>query len=235
MKKPLPFPTERVSGRRCGVDDCLEIRPTKSRGWGLFAVADIPAGTVVVRETPLAVIRTLKLTVKDQEALNEKLATIGPLGNTEKTLTESLGDQLLNLGVNRLWLRPFSSKVPKRVTVRDLAIAVASANGIALATKFTATVFAFGLYDVGSLFNHSCEPSVINFPVGDTTADMVFRTQIALSAGSELTVTYLVGLDEVPHLDSRQASTKLHYGFLCRCHRCEREGREDSPAARKRG
>ncbi len=228
MKQSLRIPTERTNGRRCGVDDCLEIGRTKN-GWGLFAVVEIPAGTVVLKETPLAAIRTLKFTVGGSEELAQKLSDIGPLGPKEKTLMESLADRMLELGATRDWLKSFYAQAARRITVRDLAIAVASANGFAVATKFTATVFAFALYDLGSVFNHSCQPNVLQFSSGETTADMIFRTQTQVAQGSELTVTYLVGLDEIIQAAPRQASTKLHYGFVCRCQRCQRESDQPTP------
>ena len=54
MQKPLRNPIQRGRGARCGADGCLEMRRTQRRGWGLFAVEAIPAGTVVLREKPLA-------------------------------------------------------------------------------------------------------------------------------------------------------------------------------------
>lgn len=227
MQQSLRNPIERAQGARCGTG--LEIRRTKNRGWGLFATKAIPAGTVVLREKPLAAIRTLTLTVGGAPELTEALSALAPAGSPDKTVHESLADRLLDLGVNRAWLRAFFSRAPKRVTVRDLAIAVCEANSFALGTIFTATPFLCGLYDVGSLVNHSCEPNTLRFGTGTVSTEAVHRTLRDVAADDEITVTYLVGMDEVPHRSIRQAATKLHSEFVCRCSRCEREAKQPAP------
>lgn len=227
MQESLRSPIARRQGIRVG--DCLEIRRTKNRGWGLFATEDIPAGTVVLREEPLACIRTMNLTFPSESELSRQFAEVAPLGNSEKTVYESLADLLVRRGVNRDWLRPFPSRAGKRITVRDLAILVAEANGFALTTAMTGVSYLFGLYDAASLLNHSCEPNALRFGTGKVTTESLVRTRLAVPAGQEVTVSYLVGLEEVPHRGIRQAATDIHSKFVCRCARCDREAKDAAP------
>lgn len=229
MQQPLRTPTERTQGARCGTDGCLEMRHTKRKGWGLFARVAIPAGTVVLREEPLAAIRTLTLTVGGAPEIARALETLAPAGSPDKTVHESLADRLLDLGANRAWFQAFCSRAGKRVTVRDLAIAVCEANAFSLTTTFTATPFLYVLYDIGSILNHSCEPNTMRFAPGTVSAEAVHRTLRDVPAGKEVTVTYLVAMDEVTHRSTRQASTKIHSEFVCRCRRCEREAKQPPP------
>lgn len=72
------------------------------------------------------------------------------------------------------------------------------------------------LYLLGSLFNHSCEPSVnITFPGRDGTA--VFTAARRISAGEQLHISYT---DTEQEVDVRQQYLAFAYGFHCSCPRC---------------
>ncbi|KPI89380.1 hypothetical protein ABL78_1506 [Leptomonas seymouri] len=74
-----------------------------------------------------------------------------------------------------------------------------------------------GIYGVGCLFNHSCEPnlSVQYTASNDETLSVVALRDIA--DGEELTISYID--TSLPHVE-RQQQLFEHYLFECRCTRC---------------
>ncbi|KAG8346762.1 SET domain [Trypanosoma vivax] len=77
-----------------------------------------------------------------------------------------------------------------------------------------------GVYAVGSLFNHSCEPNlqVLNSATGDET--LVVEALRDCEPGEELYISYI---DESLPYAIRQQQLREHYLFECRCSKCVRE------------
>ncbi|PWV08307.1 hypothetical protein C3747_91g55 [Trypanosoma cruzi] len=77
-----------------------------------------------------------------------------------------------------------------------------------------------GVYTVGCLFNHSCEPNlqVVYSESGDETLSVVALRDI--EPGEELCISYI---DESLSYPERQQELYEHYLFFCQCPKCERE------------
>lgn len=84
-----------------------------------------------------------------------------------------------------------------------------------------------GIYGVGCLFNHSCDPNlnVQYAAVNDETLSVVALRDVA--AGEELTISYID--TSLPYM-VRQQQLYEHYLFECRCARCVRESGEAQTA-----
>ncbi|RNF25779.1 SET and MYND domain-containing protein [Trypanosoma conorhini] len=77
-----------------------------------------------------------------------------------------------------------------------------------------------GVYTVGCLFNHSCDPNlqVVHSDAGDEMLSVVALRDI--EPGEELCISYI---DETLSYPERQQELYEHYLFTCRCPTCERE------------
>lgn len=85
-----------------------------------------------------------------------------------------------------------------------------------------------GIYGVGCLFNHSCDPNlnVQYSEVNDETLSVVALRDIA--AGEELTISYI---DTLLPFTVRQQQLFEHYLFECRCPRCVFESNAQAAAS----
>ncbi|KAK7202317.1 SET domain containing protein [Novymonas esmeraldas] len=85
-----------------------------------------------------------------------------------------------------------------------------------------------GIYGVGCLFNHSCDPNVIvqYSSANDETLSVVALRDVAV--GEELTISYI---DTSLPVAVRQQQLQEHYLFECGCSRCVQE-RSGLPACR---
>lgn len=75
-----------------------------------------------------------------------------------------------------------------------------------------------GLYPLGSMFNHSCEPSVNHYSIGDVT---FFRTNRDVAAGEELFISY-IGNDLLCETTSVRREFLDSRDFICGCTKCTR-------------
>ncbi|CAK9042370.1 SET domain-containing protein, partial [Durusdinium trenchii] len=74
-----------------------------------------------------------------------------------------------------------------------------------------------GLFALASGFNHSCEPSVQRYSIGDVTA---FVTNQKVDAGTELCITYIES--ELLCAPKSLRSQSLNRDFSCSCRACGR-------------
>eukprot|EP00933_Yihiella_yeosuensis_P072671 TRINITY_DN81146_c0_g1_i1.p1 TRINITY_DN81146_c0_g1~~TRINITY_DN81146_c0_g1_i1.p1 ORF type:complete len:562 (+),score=128.18 TRINITY_DN81146_c0_g1_i1:50-1735(+) len=84
-------------------------------------------------------------------------------------------------------------------------------------SNFTALTGS-GLFALASGFNHSCEPSVARFSIGDITA---FVTNRAIAAGDELCISYIES--ELLCAPTSLRRQSLNRDFTCACQKCVRE------------
>lgn len=77
-----------------------------------------------------------------------------------------------------------------------------------------------GIYTIGCLLNHSCEPNlqVLYTAVGDETLSIEALRDI--EPGEELNISYV---DETLPYPQRQLILYEHYFFICKCPKCTRE------------
>ncbi|CAE7449312.1 SET6 [Symbiodinium natans] len=87
-----------------------------------------------------------------------------------------------------------------------------------------------GLFSLASGFNHSCEPSVQRYSLGDLT---MFVTNRPVEAGAELCISYIES--ELLCAPKSLRSQSLNRDFVCACSRCKAEGSlsDDASAGRR--
>jgi len=81
-----------------------------------------------------------------------------------------------------------------------------------------------GLFPLGSLVNHSCEPNLtIAYPeAADEPLEARLVALCDISAGEEVTICYLDAADAAGDVAHRRRALR-DYGFICTCGRCARE------------
>ncbi|KAG5489114.1 hypothetical protein JIQ42_00737 [Leishmania sp. Namibia] len=109
-------------------------------------------------------------------------------------------------------MRAFEAEVFQTSSVKDVSNLLCNSRGQ-------------GIYRVGCLFNHSCEPNLNAqySAVNDETLTVVALRDV--KAGEELTIRYI---DASFPLAVRQQQLLEHYLFECRCTRCVAQRRGDA-------
>lgn len=77
--------------------------------------------------------------------------------------------------------------------------------------------FGFGVWPSASYFNHSCHPNITKNRVGKT---WVFTATVDVSAGDELSISYLGGDETTLSGSDRQERLRKVWGFDCACPPC---------------
>ncbi|ESL06822.1 hypothetical protein TRSC58_05497 [Trypanosoma rangeli SC58] len=182
-------------------------------------------------------LRDTQPSVADKDALDEFLLTgvtlvdrILQLTEEERGLltvtrwSELLGAVLLN-GQERSppsnydRLKELVQRLPCGAAVMD-----AFEQEVQLAGKDVEQLFQSsrgqGVYTVGCLLNHSCEPN-LQVVHGDSADEMLSVVALRdIDPGEELCISYI---DETLSYSERQQELYEHYLFTCRCPRCDRE------------
>lgn len=83
-----------------------------------------------------------------------------------------------------------------------------------------------GLYALASGFNHSCDPCVARFSIGDVTS---FATNRPVPAGEELCISYIE--NELLCAPKSLRAQSLNRDFSCGCARCADASLEPEPSA----
>ncbi|KAG8467163.1 hypothetical protein KFE25_000479 [Diacronema lutheri] len=100
-----------------------------------------------------------------------------------------------------------------------------------LAIKLSRNGFADGVFPEASRFNHSCRPNCLFFTRRGTPAELVIVAAEPVSAGEELTISYLPESRWHLPTDQRRLLLGRQYAFRCACRRCHRPAQ---PAAVRR-
>lgn len=203
-------------------------------GRGLFAKADVPAGTLLVAsksvccvfkdEVPDEFLRTLtpkNLLLTDHYhkfRLAERVHTL---------LNKGCGRTILNLeggphnvidvdlkrddvyGADESVETPDSLGITKLIMLNSFAI-----------SRSRDDVEGVALFYVPSYINHSCMPNALKYSIGDM---MFIRSSTDISAGEEIFIPYTDFLDGTS-LEERNAHLNNRVdGFTCHCGLCEYE------------
>ena len=217
-KQPLNTSSSRAVGSVYGL---LRVDQSQNAlGIGLFAQEDIPAGTRIMREEPLACVRFASIQTGNVE-FDKQYASIGPLARKNAHASEALGEVLIMRGANKEWLSKFGSGAVDTVSdLSELANAVCRFNAFSINTPICAMPYAYGLYDVTTMLNHSCGPNAMQFFSGKASSDLVVRTLRDVKKGEEVTVSYTIGLEECENMLDRRNHLLGDLGFICICERC---------------
>ena len=193
-------------------------------GIGLFALEDIPAGATILREPSLACVRFASIITRNAEVVVQ-YARLGPLLNKKTSLPEALGEILIMRGADKDWLSVFTAPGLDMTTASllDLATTACRFNGFSVNTPICSVPYAYGLYDVATIFNHSCSPNAMQFFPGQISDEILIRTIRDVKKGEEVTVSYTGGLEECKDIQTRKKYLVDDLGFICICQRCVAE------------
>lgn len=103
------------------------------------------------------------------------------------------------------------------------AVALQKGGGVKDVAELARSARGQGIYGVGCLFNHSCEPSLSVQYAATNDETLAVAALRDVAAGEELTISYID--TELP-LAVRQQQLFEHYLFECGCPRCVREATE---------
>ncbi len=229
-----------VSRARPGADATrfiknTEIRQSKGKGRGLFALQNFSAGDVIMCEKAYVVAwghQDRALTAMTYDIRDDKIR-VAPLG-----LARAMAEKMFNnpstieavMGLYGDW-QGDGQIVPKGAEgpivdvfrVHDIM----SRNAFGLGGQFgeeDARNASTGLWVYASYTNHSCIPNARKENIGDF---MIFRATKAIAKDEEIFHSYNLSLD----FDTRQAAFMNTWGFECDCGLCEAE-RADGKALR---
>jgi hypothetical protein len=137
---------------------------------------------------------------------------------TSLVAVNAFGDESEDLGASTLrhHRRPPAATTPAGIIAA--AAAAAGAPGAGTDHQGGARAVA-GVWPAFALLNHSCAPTATHYVCGST---MVVRSTADLSAGDEVTISYL-GREAFAPAGERRAALRERYGFECACARCRAE------------
>ncbi|KAK1447654.1 SET domain-containing protein 5 [Colletotrichum melonis] len=174
-----------------------QVRPSPGKGLGIFALAPIPRGTVIIDETPLFTINPGALTPGQGFAF----AAIA-------TLVDEAFAQL-NASSRTAYLSCPAHRDPGGA---DDGI---SREALIFRTNgFTMSSGEIGIFPHIAKLNHACRPNAGSASVGGRRVIWAGRD---IAPGEEVTITYAPLVQDT---DSRRARL-AQWGFTCDCQACE--------------
>ncbi len=216
----------------------VEVREVSGKGRGLFALQSFPAGSVVMDDAPIAVLVpdgsdlswSTPLSALDNE-LKSKLLRLSlrvalrvarecsePQGGSSsweqvRHLARADMGRFGEAAVSSAMMSLHEAMPATRVVTDELwrqLLGVVAVNAFALEGESL-------LFAGASMINHSCAPNVT------LEAGNVFRAEVAIEQGDELTAGYC---DLTLPAAERQDRLWWGYGFRCSCARCCSETRQ---------
>eukprot|EP00928_Gymnodinium_smaydae_P058003 TRINITY_DN41212_c0_g1_i1.p1 TRINITY_DN41212_c0_g1~~TRINITY_DN41212_c0_g1_i1.p1 ORF type:complete len:493 (+),score=59.52 TRINITY_DN41212_c0_g1_i1:34-1512(+) len=256
VRAPFQYHPKQVPGLDNGseagltyvLNESLHFRASvlQDGGHGWVAQADLEAGVTVLMEKPVASYlaselrepseERARLSVELAEALRKKgkplsscLARLHPPQHLADEMEMDIDPRYL-ADMSKAWSMVKSISKAQRHRL-ELALAL---NVFCFATNDEQLCFSrqfgslsgAGLYLLGAGFNHSCEPNMCRWSVGDV---LVFRTIRKVMAGEELYFSYL----SPEQLRSKVKLRARGLDFRCSCIRCQRERSDRTSQKRK--
>ncbi len=256
----LPPVTPRKEGLVFGEDDCLRLVQTESMGWGVVATRDIEEGTLLLRESPLVSTLVIDPSQAHSLQPLFNVASYFP-GNTtlytalvapmimrgvtkpwldnfvfrpretwDGTMKKSAAETIKVLHRHRpKLLAAFRLGDLKKLI--DHVLGVLKANSFLNTTPLTGIFYASSLYDLCSLFNHSCCANAMDYTTGAAdNLDMLVVAKEKIPKGSQVFISY--GQSKVKQVYYRCKALKETFAFDCQCERCEKESAQlpENPA-----
>lgn len=245
--RDLPPVTVHAEGSIFGEAGCLKLVRTAKMGLGVVTTKDVAAGTIMLRESPLAAALMINPATTNKLHCLLKIASYNP---TAKTLYSSLVTPMMLRGVTKKWLDNFVSvpavkwdkqmisalvDVVKAVKQKDpsldigeirglaaQALGVVKANAFMNTSPITGVLYATSLYNKTTFINHSCQANAIQYNDGSiNNLDFIVLAKQTIPKGSEVFICY--GNARVKKVVYRRDSLKRTFGFNCECERCLKE------------
>ena len=183
----------------------LEIRISEGKGRGVFATADIPENTIILKEKVI----TLKCKTNNHFSYALKLIRKVLLKNKEEFLNlfPHTLDQITS-PVNRKYIKHLNRNI----------LNIPDETAILYYEKFAKNVFSYkngsAVLFYGAKFNHSCNPNVDFYY---KKKRFIFKTNRLIKKDEEIFDSYV---DEELSTKDRQKDLLTDFGFICTCERC---------------
>lgn len=203
-----------------------KVSKTPASGFGVFAIQDIPRGTLIAVETAVLSIPN----VPDEEAAIEFCAALHKSTKPNLDRLESLSlDPLAWKSVSgdavrsRIWQwcqdNLGTGVDGQRMSHHELSVAVdytCRCYGIFLTNNLeTGSDSGRGVYAFFSRMNHSCRPDIFEY-FNTKTGELSIRAIHDIKAGDQIHSTYV---DLLQPRKKRQKTLEA-WGFMCQCPAC---------------
>ena len=184
-------------------NELVSVQPAETRGLGLYARVDLPAGSLLLTEPPL-----VHLTIPHRPATLAKF--MAQLRSQVGGLEEDKRDQFFSLHIARPDL-----VTKDRGDLRMMGIYQANSLTISEQDKLKGRDLGSGVFPLSSRINHSCSPNcVLSFTA---QAQCEVRCVRAVRAGEEILASYVSPLLSRAE---RQRLLAARYNFTCTCQVC---------------
>ncbi|KAI0965215.1 TPR domain protein [Xylaria arbuscula] len=215
----------------------VEIRPTSSRGNGLYATCDISRGTRIISETPFLSISEWSSKNPDrrlsafcsalQNASAAELRDLDQLPCDKAHDTKELRQDI------RGWYKDkgttdSNGNILKGKKLQDFAKSTVKRYAIFLTSATDIGQYGFCILPLYSRINHACTPNAhdhYNLTIRRLTVHAIRD----ISAGEEITISYLETLC-APIEIRRDALLFSRYKFVCFCEVCMDLSNRNEPA-----
>ncbi|RYN26183.1 hypothetical protein AA0115_g7247 [Alternaria tenuissima] len=168
------------------------IRAIPNKGYGCFALSDLPRGTRILSDTPLLIVPVANYMLSD----------------IEKAFAELTPDHRIH-----------ESVLPKERTRIEQQHAARTGKEASLISIFQTNCMEMNagaaVFPHASRFNHSCNPNAC-FSFNPSTGRENIHVMNLISAGTEITLSYC----DMMHDKPLRAYELKHYGFVCDCPAC---------------
>ncbi|KAF2670301.1 SET domain-containing protein [Microthyrium microscopicum] len=202
-------------------EDVYIIKETNGKGLGMFAIEDIPCGTLILVEDPLFALDTRCWSA---EQLEDKINELDSHEQERFFSLHSVHDLPYNDPSDEYQHQWASFKEARQNHLAEVAHARSSGK------KTASSIFAANMMDgsdeesdwklvlcvTAARINHSCLPNT-HYVWNDANKAQEFRVTRDVAAGEEITISYVYSTERY---EKRKKILAEHYGFTCHCPAC---------------
>lgn len=182
---------------------CFEIRDAGNKGVGVFATRTIPAGTLIVKETPILTFPKNNVLMTPEE-VETAYAGLSKEGKKRFNALRTIID------------------MPNRCTDPVLAVIDTSDPFWMIFLHFNSNACSSevgcGVYDIICRFNHACVPDAER--VGPAHEHMECRANSDILKGEEITVCYSPYLFYMTFAERCENMPEMGFKWICECQLC---------------
>ncbi|GAA6064461.1 hypothetical protein JCM10212_002124 [Sporobolomyces blumeae] len=202
----------------------FEIRPTRLGFLGAFASRPIPAGTLVLADSPLFTLDAPLQHWLFQRASSGASGGPTPVEGEEEEEPAKDLDEFLDRAIRQMLSWKTDEQREEFWDLANTRPDLPAAYGIFATNAVQTTGEIGGMFLTLSRFNSSCRPT-LSRPAWDPTSRTTRLYALRdIAAGEELTWTYLNVTFEFDGADARRAEMERVFEFACGCDACEGVG-----------
>lgn len=196
----------------------FKVVQLESRGTAVVAMEVVEAGTKILEEEPVLVVRVPSSVVEArillQEGYDEDWGEENP-GVFRNNVCEVLVDRAV-WGLEQKKQAVYRNMFDKNEPKTDMGIFLTNALPLG-------SYSLMGVFPIINRINHSCQPNCHVHWNTETNKEVLYVTS-KLQIGTELTISYLDLLTQVPTKQGRQTYLSHHFHFTCSCILCSLTG-----------